>query len=84
VSPFIYCYAECHYAECRHANCRGATHAETYKWIEGLTLILMEQRIFKNVNNCYNTNIYSCLETSGGKSLNLYLNVIHFFNTSVN
>ncbi len=28
----------------------------------------MEQRILKNVNNCLNTNIYSYLETSGGKS----------------
>jgi hypothetical protein len=26
----------------------------------------MEQRTFKNVNNCLNTNIYSYLETSGG------------------
>jgi hypothetical protein len=32
---------------------------------------------FKNVNNCLNTNIYLYLETSGGKSCNLYLN-IHF------
>ncbi len=39
---------------------------------------------FKNVNNCLNTNIYSYLETSGGQSSNLYLNVVHFFNTIVN
>ncbi len=40
---------------------------------------------FKNVNNCLNTNIYSYLEISGGQSsCNLYLNVVHFFNTSVN
>jgi hypothetical protein len=39
---------------------------------------------FKNVNNCLNTNIYSYLETAGGQSSNLYLNVIHFFNTTVN
>ncbi len=38
----------------------------------------------KNVNNCLNTNIYSDLETSGGQISNLYLNVAHFFNTSVN
>jgi hypothetical protein len=38
----------------------------------------------KNVNNCLNINIYSFLEKSGGQSSNLYLNVIHFFNTSVN
>ncbi len=34
----------------------------------------------KNVN----TNIYSYLETSGGQSSNLYLKVVHFFNTAVN
>jgi hypothetical protein len=32
---------------------------------------------------CQNTNIYSYLETSGGENSNLYLNVLHFFNTSV-
>ncbi len=47
-------------------------------------MIRMEQRTLKNVNNCLNTNIYSYLETSGGKSLNPYLNVVHFFNTRVN
>jgi len=40
-------------------------------------------KCFKNVNNCLNANIYSNLETFGGKSYNLYLNVVHFFNTSV-
>jgi hypothetical protein len=39
---------------------------------------------FKNVNSCLNTNIYSHVETSGGQSYNLYLNVLHFFNTRVN
>jgi hypothetical protein len=39
---------------------------------------------FKNVNNCMNTNIYSCSETSGGQSSNLYLKVVHFLNTRVN
>ncbi len=38
----------------------------------------------KNVNNCLDTKIYSCLETSGGQSSNQYLNVAHFFNTRVN
>jgi len=41
----------------------------------------MEQHTFKNVNNCISTNIYSYFETSGGQSSNLYLNVVHFFNT---
>jgi hypothetical protein len=44
----------------------------------------MEQHTVKTENNCLNTNIYSYLETSGGQSSNLCLNVIHFFNTSVN
>jgi len=44
----------------------------------------MEQRALKNVNNCMSTNIYSYLETSGGQSSNIYLNIVHFFNTSVN
>ncbi len=45
---------------------------------------LMEQYALQNVNNYLNTNIYSHLETSGGQSSNLYLNVVHFLNTSVN
>ncbi len=44
----------------------------------------MEQHTFKNANNCLNTNINSYLETSRGQSSNLYLNVVHFFNASVN
>jgi hypothetical protein len=44
----------------------------------------MEQRTLKNVNDYLNTNIYSYLETSGGQSSNLYLNVVRSFNTSVN
>jgi len=44
----------------------------------------MEQRTLKIVNNWLNTNIYSYLETSGGQSFNLYLNVVHFVNASLN
>ncbi len=44
----------------------------------------MELRALKNVNNHLNICIYSYLETSGGQSSNLYLNVVHFFNASVN
>jgi len=44
----------------------------------------MEQHTLKNVNNNLNNNIYSYLEASGGQSSNTYLNVVHFFNTSVN
>jgi hypothetical protein len=45
---------------------------------------IMEERALKIVTNCLNTNIYSYLETPGSKICNLYLNVVHFFNTSVN
>jgi hypothetical protein len=48
------------------------------------SMLTMEQRTLKNVNNCLNTNIYSYLETSGGESYNQYLNLVHFFNTCVN
>jgi hypothetical protein len=41
-------------------------------------LVQMEQRALKNVNNCLNTNNYSYLETSGGQSSNLYLNVVPY------
>jgi hypothetical protein len=43
----------------------------------------MEQHALKNENNCLNTNISSYLETSGGQSSNLNLDVVHFFSTSV-
>ncbi len=46
-------------------------------------LFPMEQHTLKNVNICLNTNIYSYLDISGGQSSNVYLNVVHFFNTSV-
>jgi len=60
-----------------------------YKFLPGactikLYITVMEQRAFKNVNKYLNTNIYSYLETSGGQSSNPYLNIVHFFNTSVN
>jgi hypothetical protein len=32
----------------------------------------MEKHALKNVNKCLNTNIYSYLETSGGRSSNPY------------
>jgi len=44
----------------------------------------MDHHDLKNVNNCLNINIYSYLKTSGGQSSNLCLNVVPFFNTSVN
>ncbi len=51
---------------------------------ERSTSFTMEQCALKNVNNYLSTNIYSYLEASGVKSSNLYLNLVHFFNTSVN
>jgi hypothetical protein len=55
-----------------------------YSPAEGINDKIMEQQALKIVNSCLNTTIYSYLETSGGKSLNPYLNVVHFFNTRVN
>jgi len=63
-------------------------HIATLIYLQQLQKIVwntaMEQRTFKNVENWLNTNIYSYSETSGGQSCNIYLNVFHFFNTSVN
>jgi hypothetical protein len=44
----------------------------------------MEQHALRNGKNCSNTKIYSYLETPGGQGSNLKLNVVHFFNTSIN
>jgi len=38
---------------------------------------------FKNLNNCWNTNISFYLETSGVQNSNIFFDVVHFFNTSV-
>jgi hypothetical protein len=40
--------------------------------------------MLEKISNHLNTNIYSCLRTSGGQSSNIYLHVVHFFNASVN
>ena len=45
---------------------------------------LMNLMMISQTAQCLNTNIDSNLETSGGQSSNLYLNVVHFFNASVN
>ncbi len=44
----------------------------------------MEHRTLKNVNSCWNTKFYFYLETSGGQNSNLFLNIVYFFNASVN
>jgi len=44
----------------------------------------MEQDALKNVNTFLNSDIYSYLETFGGQSSNLYLNVVNLSNTSPN
>ncbi len=44
----------------------------------------MEQSTLKNVKKYLIINIYTHLETPGGQSSNLYLNVVNFLNTSVN
>jgi hypothetical protein len=49
-----------------------------------LAIQITELHALKKGSNCLNTCIYSYLETSGSQSFNPYLNVVHFFNTSVN
>jgi hypothetical protein len=44
----------------------------------------MEEHTLENVNIYLITNIYSYLESSGGQSYHIYLDVVQFFNTSVN
>jgi hypothetical protein len=70
---------------CNGTSCFSKVDLLKLTSLDQLFFILqtMEQRAFKNVSNCLNTNIYSYLETSGGKSFNLYLNVVNLFNTSV-
>ncbi len=61
-------------------------HIKTFQWksLENYLAKMNGTAPFRNVNNCLNTKIYSYLETSGGQSYNLYLNVVHFFNASLN
>ncbi len=44
----------------------------------------IEQHTFKNVNSCQKAKFTFYSETSDAKNSNLYLNVFHSFNTSVN
>jgi hypothetical protein len=39
---------------------------------------------FEKCKQCWNCNISFYLETPGGPNSNVYLNVVHFFNNSVN
>ncbi len=57
----------------------GAIHRHLIK-----VVCLMEQCALKNVNSHLNTNIYSYLDIFGGQISNIYLNIVQFFNTSVN
>jgi hypothetical protein len=50
---------------------------------ERAATVAMEQSASKIVNKCFDTNICSYLDTSGGQSLNQYLDVVHFFSDSV-
>jgi hypothetical protein len=64
---------------CKYWTKMKVTNTPSYYKIQS-----MEQHALRNVNNCKNTNIYSYLETSGFQNSNLYLNIVHFFNTGVN
>ncbi len=74
-------------SQCKEVGCTESSPSVRFPEYSGHTppkIILMEQHALRSVNNCVNTNIYSYLEASGGQSSNLYLNVVHFFNTSIN
>jgi hypothetical protein len=63
-------------------DCYLAIQLIERKYLKMTTAI--EQSALQNVNNWWNTIIYSYLETSGGHIPDLYLNVVNFFDTSVN
>jgi hypothetical protein len=55
---------------------QGVSFSQDQAFLDGRALV-------KNSNDCLNTNIYSRLEPPGAQGYNLYLIVVHFFNTSV-
>ncbi len=69
---------------------RSTPGANALKFLEFIYLLFLQDTLFcyythkKLFNNCLNSNNYAYLETSGGYNSNLYLNVVHFFNTSIN
>jgi hypothetical protein len=63
---------------------RASLFSLVYYVLERLETLLNGTARLNNANNCLNTNMSSYLETSGGQSSNLYLNVVHIFNTSDN
>ncbi len=60
------------------------------KWFVGLIRHLWQFKtvdfvhLVSNMGCSIVAKIYSFLETSGGQSSNLFLNVVHFFNTGAN
>ncbi len=56
---------------------------ERVRWRKVIVVSKQRNNILKYVNNCFNTKISSSLETSGGLSPNLYINVVYFFNSIV-
>ncbi len=67
----------------RHDTWHGGNQHDSEN-VSVMPSVAMEQHALRSVNDCLNTNIYSYLETSGVQSYNLYSNVVHFFNTSLN
>ncbi len=62
---------------CLNTNHRHLSNRLSVKYIQ-------KPKTAQTYLDVYDTNIYSYLETSAGQSSNLYLNVVHFFNASVN
>ncbi len=46
-------------------------------------LKLMKHHTLKNTYSCSYTKIFFYLEPASGQNSNLYLNVVHFFNTNI-
>jgi hypothetical protein len=67
----------------KHDNRKSSACRKAFLSLVAKKLCVNETTL-KNVNNCWNSSIHSSLETSGGQSCNLYLNVPYFFNASVN
>jgi hypothetical protein len=70
--------------------CVWFQNLDSFCWTCELTLSYLtiinqwNSALFKIVKNCLNTNINSYVYTSGCQYHILNLNVVHFFNTSVN
>jgi len=76
----IKCDAESDVMSCEMSNAVTSVDIESDK----RHCVFWNITLWKMKKKCLNTYIYFYLQTSGGQSSNLHLNVVDFFNTSVN